>query len=392
MSGPARPWLVLAGLTLGVCVTNGFARFAYGLILPAMRADLGWSYAQAGWLNTANALGYLGGAMATLALLRRVSASRLFAFGVWTTALALFATGLSEAFWAQTAGRVAAGLFGAMSFATGGALTAALFQDNPRRNALAIAIFFGVGGGMGIVLAGATLPVVLGLYGPGAWAWCWIVIGLLSFAMTPLSLWAGKQLRPPAGAAAPRAARVPVRPMLGEFAGYASFGLGYIVYLTFIAAWMTAQQASPLLIAAVWMTTGLGICASPFLWRGVLARFASGLPLAMILAGIAAGSALPLFWGGTLGLFASAALFGACVFMSPGAVTSFSRQNLPQESWGAAISVFTIVFAVAQIFGPIGAGLIGDATGDIGRALLAAAAVLLAGAGAAAMQRPLAAR
>ena len=43
-----NPWLVLTGLSLGVLVTNGFGRFAYGLILPAMRADLDWSYAQAG--------------------------------------------------------------------------------------------------------------------------------------------------------------------------------------------------------------------------------------------------------------------------------------------------------------------------------------------------------
>ena len=54
----ANPWLVLLGLALGVLVTNGFGRFAYGLILPAMKAELGWTYAQAGWLNTANAMDY----------------------------------------------------------------------------------------------------------------------------------------------------------------------------------------------------------------------------------------------------------------------------------------------------------------------------------------------
>ena len=45
---PRHPWLVLIGLSFGVCVTNGFARFAYGLILPAMKAELHWTYAQAG--------------------------------------------------------------------------------------------------------------------------------------------------------------------------------------------------------------------------------------------------------------------------------------------------------------------------------------------------------
>ena len=39
ISAEFRPWLILAGLTLGVTVTNGFARFAYGLILPGKEND-----------------------------------------------------------------------------------------------------------------------------------------------------------------------------------------------------------------------------------------------------------------------------------------------------------------------------------------------------------------
>lgn len=42
----------------------GLARFACGLLLPAMREDLRWSLAEAGALNTANELGYLLGAAA----------------------------------------------------------------------------------------------------------------------------------------------------------------------------------------------------------------------------------------------------------------------------------------------------------------------------------------
>lgn len=125
---PARPWLVLAGLALGMCVTNGFARFAYGLILPAMREDLGWTYAQAGWLNTANALGYVTGAVLTMVLITRISPARLFSFGLVTTACALLATGVIEALWWQSLWRILAGIFGALSFSTSGVLAARLFQ------------------------------------------------------------------------------------------------------------------------------------------------------------------------------------------------------------------------------------------------------------------------
>ena len=54
---------IVAALSLGPVVATSFARFAYALVLPAMRAELGLNYAQAGALNTANALGYLAGAL-----------------------------------------------------------------------------------------------------------------------------------------------------------------------------------------------------------------------------------------------------------------------------------------------------------------------------------------
>ncbi|HEY9019266.1 MAG TPA: YbfB/YjiJ family MFS transporter, partial [Paracoccaceae bacterium] len=268
---------------------------------------------------------------------------------------------------------------------------AGLFQGDPRRNALAIAILFGSGGGLGIVLAGAALPLMLDAWGPSSWPYGWIVIGAMSLSFVPLGLWAAFQLRAPVQTQG-KPVPLPVRRMLPELMGYAGFGLGYIVYLTFLSAWMTEQQASAPFIALVWVVLGGSICISPLVWRPVLARFASGLPLAMILTGIAIGSALPVLLPQGPVLLISAVVFGLSVFMAPGAVTSFARQNLPPESWGRAISLFTVVFAVAQTAGPYGAGLVGDLAGNIGISLLAASGLLLIGALAALMQRPLADR
>lgn len=44
-------------LSLGSAIALGLARFSYALLLPAMKADLAWSFAQAGAMNTANAAG-----------------------------------------------------------------------------------------------------------------------------------------------------------------------------------------------------------------------------------------------------------------------------------------------------------------------------------------------
>ena len=384
----AHPWMVLAGLALGVTVTNSFARFAYGLILPAMKSEMAWTYAQAGWLNTANALGYIVGAVITMLFIGRRSPTLLFAFGLITTTIALLATGLNAALWWQTMWRILAGLFGAMSFSTAGVLVAGLFKDSPRHNALAIAILFGTGGGVGIVLAGAALPGMLDHYGNSSWPMAWVAVGAVSVSFLPLSLWAAAQLSVPVQIQS-KAPALPIRRMLAQMAGYAGFGLGYIVYLTFLSAWMTEQSASAGFISAVWVLLGLCICISPLVWLPILARHASGVPLAMILSCIALGSALPVLWPGSLSLLISAVVFGLSVFMAPSAVTNFTRQNLPPESWGQAISLFTVIFAVAQTLGPYGAGLVGDLSHNIGTGLLVAAALLLIGAVIAWTQKPL---
>jgi MFS family permease len=88
-------------------------------------------------------------------------------------------------------------------------------------------------------------------------------------------------------------------------------------------------------------------------------------------------------------LLISAVVFGLSVFMAPSAVTNFTRQNLPPGSWGQAISLFTVVFAIAQTLGPYGAGLVGDLSKNIGISLLVAAGLLLFGAGIAIIQKPL---
>ena len=384
-----RPWLVLAGLALGVTVTNGFARFSYGLILPTMQSDLGWNYAQAGWLNTANALGCIAGAVLTMLMIRQYSATSLFSFGLITTTLALLATGLISDLWWQTLWRILVGFFGAMSFSTAGVLAAGLFPNDPRSNALAISILFGTGGGLSIVLSGASLPLFLAHYGAEHWPLAWIIIAAICLLFLPLCLWSATKLKRPTPKQADAPAPIPIAQIWAQLAGYAGFGLGYIVFLTFLSAWMTQQAASASFIAAVWILLGLCICVSPLVWRPILTRHASGLPLAMILTCIALGSALPVLFPGNLSLLLAVIIFGLSVFMAPSAVTNFTRQNLPERSWGVAISLFTVVFAVAQTLGPYAAGLLGDLAGDIGISLLGASGLLLLGAVIALTQKPL---
>jgi predicted MFS family arabinose efflux permease len=131
-SSQIRPWpkaesgdaLIVLALALAPAIGLGIARFAYALLLPDMRASLGWSYAEAGWMNTSNALGYfLGAVLASRAIAR----SGAFAVMASATAACVASLGLCAGFvdfWGLNAARFIAGLGGSFSFVAGGVLAA----------------------------------------------------------------------------------------------------------------------------------------------------------------------------------------------------------------------------------------------------------------------------
>ena len=134
-----RFWVIVA-LSLGPAVANSFARFAHALLLPAMRSELGLNCSQAGSLNTANALGYLAGALFCVRYVSRLGIRRLFCVGMVVTVLALVGSGLAGEFIAQLCLRAVAGVSGALVFICGGVLASNLFPDRPSLSSSAIAM------------------------------------------------------------------------------------------------------------------------------------------------------------------------------------------------------------------------------------------------------------
>src|SRR6185369_808277 len=94
----AARFVVIAALSLAPAVSNAFARFAYALLLPAMRADLGLSYSQAGALNSANALGYLAGALFTARYVSRYGNRNLLCAGLIAAVAAVIGCGVTSDF------------------------------------------------------------------------------------------------------------------------------------------------------------------------------------------------------------------------------------------------------------------------------------------------------
>lgn len=364
------------GLGLAVAVGNGLARFAYALLLPAMRDDLHWSYAQAGWLNTANALGYIVGAVTGYFLLRRVSPAHLFSCGLWLAFLALLVTGLGSSLIWLTTTRLVSGIGAAWVFSCGGALIAARYPATDRHRGTATGLFF-AGAGLGIALSGLMINPLLASLGPTGWSSAWLLLGLLAIL---LSIWPLKEVRRDCSISSSSPGwALSLQGMWMSLLGYFAFAAGYIVYMTFILAWIRIEGWSWHLGTLVWLTLGVSVVVSPFIWRHALAHWPAALTLSVSCLATSLGTAIPLFDANARGLLISAALFGLGVFIAPSAIAVLVRQKLPVAQMAKGMMLFTVVFSIGQAIGPVAAGWIADAY-TLNQSLLFGLALLLAGA------------
>jgi predicted MFS family arabinose efflux permease len=385
-------WLALA-LSAGAALSLGITRFAYGLLLSPMRADLGWSYTLAGAMNTVNALGYLLGALATPRLLQRWGAVPVLLVGA---VLASVFMGLSG-FFVQTAPllaqRLLAGVASAMVFVAGGLLAARVGALAPARGGFLIGLYYG-GTGLGIVVSALVVPAVLDAAAAQVhgWAWAWWVLAVVCAVLTVVLAWPARRLQhlaPPAPVGATPAQAFRWKPLGFALAGYAMFGVGYIGYMTFVIALLRSRGASGLEVTVFYTLLGLAVLASPRVWARVLDRYHGGQALALFNTLLGVATVLPALTNAWPVVLLSGVLFGGVFLSLVASTTALVRHNLPPAAWGAGISAFTIVFAAGQIVGPTVVGWIADGPGGLSRGLVFSALALWLGALLASRQRAL---
>ena len=374
--------LVIA-LAAAPAIGLGVARFAYALVLPEMRTDLGWSWTEAGWTNTSNALGYLGGALLAARAIDAAGAERTVIGGVIACVLSLAACALLRDTASLNAARAVAGLGGGFAFVAGGVLAAGVASRCPDRASLLLGVFY-AGPGFGIALSGVVVPAALALGGPGSWSTAW---GLLAASTVPLGTLLGWALHADVGTARRSASRDPVGPMPLLIAGYALFGAGYIAYMTFMVAWVRDAGGDAVRQALFWILVGAGAMGAPWLWAGVLGRRRHGHAFALTCSVTALGAALPLVLSGPAALFVSGALFGCAFFAVVASTTAFVRRNCAEGSWGRAIGLLTVAFGLGQMIGPVAIGALNDLSGGLSTGLAASAVLLGLAAMIGAMQR-----
>ncbi len=170
---PLRPLRTALALGLAAATSLGLARFSYALLLPPMRAALGWNYLTAGAMNTVNAAGYLAGALLAPRVFARLDARRAMLAGGAAAALLLAAHGAARGDALLYALRFLTGVASAVSFVGGGLLAARLAATPGAPAGLVLGLYYG-GTGVGIIVSALVVP-------PLPWRGAWVLLGALAF-------------------------------------------------------------------------------------------------------------------------------------------------------------------------------------------------------------------
>jgi MFS family permease len=353
----------------------GFARFAFGMILPGMAVDLGLSYRHQGILGASYFLGYLAVVALMPWLAPKIGPKRLCVGGLAVVTTGLLAMAMGRAYSHLAGSYFVVGLGSGAAFIGAKSLPVLWFHSSHRARGAGVVT---AGAGVGILVSGLLVPHVRAGDTLASWQLMWLGFA----AMTALFCVAAAALlrnRPADlgvtayGRDIDRTGRAdgeldePVRMwsfVLHIGTVYALFAATALTYATFIVTTMVdslsvSKESAGLLWAGV---GGLSIF-SGHLFGYVSDRFGHRAGMVSALGVQAMAYGLIASGGSSWALYLSVVLFGLSAWSMPAIVAAAAGDYLGPERAARGFAVLTLMFATGQVLGPAGAGFLADWTG-----------------------------
>lgn len=356
---------------IAMAVAMGIGRFVYTPILPGMMEELHLSPANAGWIASANYLGYLVGALAAAGGWAHGRERLLMLAGLGASTVLAALMGLSDTMVAFLVIRFLAGLVSAFVMVF---MASIVFShiNAAGRSDLQAWHFGGVG--LGIAISAAMMAVLVTEHAGWAAGWLWsAAISACGFVVVALLVDEGPLAN---GQAGPEPALPKDRSLVKIIIAYGLFGFGYVVTATFLVAIVRQGGGSRVFEAMVWMVAGLAGFPSTWLWQKIAARIGLHATYALGCFVEVVGVTASVAVGGRTGPVLGGLLLGGTFI----AITALGLQAARQQAPRAPRRIFALMtasFGLGQIIGPIAAGLLAQASGDFFLASITAAAMLV---------------
>lgn len=369
----------VALMALLAAVGQSFGRFTFGVLLPAVRDDLGLSNTVAGSLATVNMASYLIGSLVVAAASSRVRLLAIMRVGVVLAVIGQALASIAPGPLVLGVGLATMGLGGALAWIPAPVVTADAIA--PDKRAFAVGAL-GAGMGLGVVFGGQLSGFVRSTMGDASWRSVYFVQFLIGVVVA-----AGVLLL-----IGHRQERLASRTGIGGFstlrrvpgwvplvAGFTTFGLLYLLVVAFLttrleddSGWTSSQASLAFTLVGVAMIFG-----GP-LFIALSERIGTRATLVISFAGwsIATTLVLPGWFVPTLVL---SVVIGLLFAAMPTVLTVYVVQNTTTDDYGPAFAATTFSFGIAQMISPQLGGFVADAAGSFTLVFLLSAALAVVG-------------
>jgi MFS family permease len=360
-------------------------RLAYGLLVPAMRAELGFSVAQAGNLGTASSLGYLAMVIPAGLIATRRGPRLSILIGLLLLVLACLAMGFVGSYAGCLLAMVLMGFGTALLYTP---LIALLVGWYPNRRGTVIGVA-NSGIGIGMLAIGLGIPRLIEAQGNGGFRLAWMLFA--GFAALVLLAVGWRVRNPPVGGGATvkdSAQRKHDREQVWRNPGiraialvYGALGIGYIVQSVFMYSYALDSGVDPVRAGLMASTMGFLSIFAGSIWGSVSDYAGRAVTLMLCFAITCVITLLPVALPTDTGFAVHFAVSGLVLGGLFTVILAATSERVAPALVPVAVSLVTVVFAIGQLLGPAAAGWVIEATGRfsiafIGSGLLMAIGVL----------------
>jgi len=380
-------WIIAGAAMLVVLGGVGLARFAFGMILPLIANDLDLSYRQQGILGASYFIGYLGIVALMPWLAPKLGPRRLCVNGLVVVSVGLLAMAFCDTYWTLSAAYLFVGFGSGVAFVGAMSLPAQWFHPSHRARGAGVAA---AGAGVGILFSGLLVPEVSATFGMASWQLVWLIFAALNLAFAvvtamlirnkPSDLGLEPFGRPRANthAAGPNSGGVRREWRYLAHLGiiYALFAATGLTYTTFVVTTMVDTLSITTAGAGLlWAGVGGLSIFSGSLFGAVSDRFGHRVGMVSALSAQALSYTLIAADTGMAGLYGSIMLFGISAWSMPSIVAAAAGDRLGPQHAAAGFAILTLMFALGQVLGPAGAGMLADWSGGFSAAYALSAAL-----------------
>lgn len=394
-------WIVIFMGLFTTIAAHGFGRMAYTIILPAMKDGLQFDYTQLGLLGTGNFIGYLTMAIIGGFLAARFGTRIVITFALILMGITMILTGLAESFGFAFAMRLLTGLGNGAAYVPAMALGSAWFATN--RRGFATGIVSG-GIGAGTLISGLIVPPILSAYGPEGWRYSWYILGGLVLVVSGI-VFLFVRSRPeekglkmigeeetaapqpqPSGAAKVSSLDWTKVYKMGSVwylgATYFFYGLSYIIYIVFFAAYLVKEMGvSQSWAGGLWATVGGLSMFCGILWGGISDKLGRSKGAALAYLVLALSYIVYALVKVEFGFYLSAFLFGLTAWSIPTIMAATAGDLVGPRLAPAGLGFVTLFFGIGQAIGPVLGGYLADVTKSFTTPFLVAGVISLIGMG-----------